>query len=150
MPASPSDSIASSDTAPSPAPAYVHVVCNAPLVAPKPLPYHSPTFLQFDMPDDDEDLSHPTYVFRPHKRKRSDDGEEEDDGARRFVIMKRRATDYRGAHASGRWGASGSGTRAAATYMAKAQPRTAMRTQHAHMHTMPAIPGVGQYAQRHR
>lgn len=58
----------------SPPPPAVHVVCTAPLVAPKPLPYHSPTFLHFDLPDDDEDLSHPPYVSRPHKRKRRADG----------------------------------------------------------------------------
>ncbi|KIP09094.1 hypothetical protein PHLGIDRAFT_126548 [Phlebiopsis gigantea 11061_1 CR5-6] len=45
-----------------PPPPAVHVVCTAPLVAPKPLPYHSPTFLHFDLPDDDEDLSHPPYA----------------------------------------------------------------------------------------
>ncbi|KAI0763720.1 hypothetical protein BC629DRAFT_974339 [Irpex lacteus] len=28
---------------PSPDPQFVHVVCNAPLIAPKPLPYHSPS-----------------------------------------------------------------------------------------------------------
>ncbi|KAJ7074248.1 hypothetical protein C8F01DRAFT_1242510 [Mycena amicta] len=42
-----------------------HVVCNAPLVAPIPLPFHSPTFLQFELlPDIDEDLSHPPYTTR--------------------------------------------------------------------------------------
>jgi len=75
-PSSPSD--ASSSTSPSASPAFVHAVCNAPLVAPVPLPYHSPTFLQFDLPDDDEDLSHPPYVSRPHKRKRSEAESEED------------------------------------------------------------------------
>jgi len=71
FPSSPSElSSSSSETGPSPAPEFVHAVCNAPLVAPVPLPYHSPTFLQFDLPDDDEDLSHPPYVSRPHKRKR--------------------------------------------------------------------------------
>ena len=79
-------------------PPPVHVVCTAPLVAPKPLPYHSPTFLQFDLPDDDEDLSHPPYCSRPHKRKRQDtdldDGADEA-AARRTVVVKRRATDDR-------------------------------------------------------
>ncbi|PSR94130.1 hypothetical protein PHLCEN_2v4558 [Hermanssonia centrifuga] len=85
---SPTDSVISSDMQhPAVAPESVHVVCNAPLVAPVPLPYHSPTFLQFDLPDDDEDLSHPPYVFRPHKRKRED----EDTDSNKFVIMKRRA-----------------------------------------------------------
>ncbi|CAK5263375.1 unnamed protein product [Mycena citricolor] len=48
-----------------------HVICNAPLVAPVPLPYHSPTFLQFEsLPDIDEDLSHPPYTCRPNVLKR--------------------------------------------------------------------------------
>ncbi|KAL4074634.1 hypothetical protein V8B97DRAFT_2005618 [Scleroderma yunnanense] len=47
-------------------------VCDVPVVAPRPLPYHSPTFLQFDLPDTDEDLSHPPYTHRPAKRKRDD------------------------------------------------------------------------------
>ncbi|KAI0094001.1 hypothetical protein BDY19DRAFT_290517 [Irpex rosettiformis] len=82
---------------PSPDPQFVHVVCNAPLLAPKPLPYHSPTFLQFDLPDDDEDLSHPPYVSRPHKRKRvveddddDDDGDGERDDAQEPAATKRR------------------------------------------------------------
>ncbi|GJE90869.1 hypothetical protein PsYK624_070130 [Phanerochaete sordida] len=80
-------------------PPAVHVVCTAPLVAPKPLPYHSPTFLQFDLPDDDEDLSHPPYCSRPHKRKRQDTDLDEDasdeHAARRVVIARRRASDDR-------------------------------------------------------
>lgn len=79
-------------------PPAVHVICTAPLIAPKPLPYHSPTFLQFDLPDDDEDLSHPPYVSRPHKRKRQDDDDDDDD-ADEPAVMKRRATDDR----RGRW-----------------------------------------------
>ncbi|PCH38264.1 hypothetical protein WOLCODRAFT_161438 [Wolfiporia cocos MD-104 SS10] len=55
---------------PSPASDFTHVECNAPLVAPVPLPCHSPTLMQIDLPDDDEDLSHTTL---PHKRKREDD-----------------------------------------------------------------------------
>lgn len=51
------------------------VVCAVPLVAPRPLPYHSPRFLQFDdLPDMSEDLSHPPYAQR-QKRKRVDDDE---------------------------------------------------------------------------
>lgn len=99
-----SDSTMSVLSAASPAlssPPPVHVVCTAPLVAPKPLPYHSPTFLQFDLPDDDEDLSHPPYCSRPHKRKRQetdlDDDASEDADARR-VVIKRRAADDRRAH----------------------------------------------------
>ncbi|TBU50635.1 hypothetical protein BD309DRAFT_2247 [Dichomitus squalens] len=65
-----------SDLSPSPIPEVAEVVCNAPLVAPIPLPYHSPTFLLYDLPDEDEDLSHPPYTHRPHKRKRA---REEDD-----------------------------------------------------------------------
>ncbi|GBE82360.1 predicted protein [Sparassis crispa] len=72
----PSDSSTiSGDSEPSPAPEFTHVVCNAPLVAPVPLPYHSPTFLRYeDLPDEDEDLSHPPYTRRPQKRKREDAG----------------------------------------------------------------------------
>ncbi|KAI0361958.1 hypothetical protein OH77DRAFT_9804 [Trametes cingulata] len=81
-----------SDASPAPTPAVAAVVCNAPLVAPVPLPYHSPTFLMYDLPDEDEDLSHPPYTHRPHKRKRArdaeDDGEEEADGE---APAKRRA-----------------------------------------------------------
>ncbi|KAF5391895.1 hypothetical protein D9757_001775 [Collybiopsis confluens] len=55
-------------------PPSLHVICNAPLIAPKPLPYHSPTFLKFELlPDLDEDLSHPPYTQRPSKRKRQDE-----------------------------------------------------------------------------
>ncbi len=60
-----------SDLSPSPVPEVAEVICNAPLVAPIPLPYHSPTFLLYDLPDEDEDLSHPPYTHRPHKRKRA-------------------------------------------------------------------------------
>ncbi|TCD68921.1 hypothetical protein EIP91_009472 [Steccherinum ochraceum] len=88
FPPSPSDTC-SSGTGPSPSPEIVHAVCNAPLVAPVPLPYHSPTFLQFDLPDDDEDLSHPPYVSRPHKRKRSDT-EIEDPDMTALGAVKRR------------------------------------------------------------
>ncbi|KAG6334558.1 hypothetical protein ID866_4534 [Astraeus odoratus] len=51
-------------------------VCDVPVLAPRPLPYHSPTFLQFDLPDTDEDLSHPPYTHRPAKRKRCDDDDQ--------------------------------------------------------------------------
>ncbi|KAN0075338.1 hypothetical protein V8E55_011361 [Tylopilus felleus] len=61
------------DLSPSPPPDTIHVVCNVPLIAPRPLPYHSPTFLQFDLPDTDEDLSHPPYTHRPSKRKRDNE-----------------------------------------------------------------------------
>ncbi|KZT28504.1 hypothetical protein NEOLEDRAFT_1129313 [Neolentinus lepideus HHB14362 ss-1] len=65
-PPSPIDTPASDS--PSPAPQRI------PLLAPKPLLYHSPKFLQFELPDEDEDLSHPPYI-RPAKRKRDDDDE---------------------------------------------------------------------------
>lgn len=98
---SPARSDATLDSESPASPPAVHVVCNAPLVAPKPLPYHSPTFLQFDLPDDDEDLSHPPYVSRPHKRKRPqhDEDGDEDAAARDAIAMKRRASDDR----RGRW-----------------------------------------------
>lgn len=70
--ASPSDTCSSiySDLSSSSPPPSLHVVCDIPVVAPRPLPYHSPTFLQFDLPDVDEDLSHPPYTRCPSKRKR--------------------------------------------------------------------------------
>jgi hypothetical protein len=73
---SPSDTCSSaySDISPSPSPS-IHVVCDIPVVAPRPLPYHSPTFLQFDLPDIDEDLSHPPYTRGATKRKRETDDE---------------------------------------------------------------------------
>ncbi|KIK63632.1 hypothetical protein GYMLUDRAFT_57310 [Collybiopsis luxurians FD-317 M1] len=72
---------------PPPRPQSLHVICNAPLIAPKPLPYHSPTFLKFELlPDLDEDLSHPPYTQRPSKRKRADADEPTD-----FCIRKRPA-----------------------------------------------------------
>ncbi|KAG2020483.1 hypothetical protein CC2G_005820 [Coprinopsis cinerea AmutBmut pab1-1] len=56
------------------------VVCKAPLVAPVPLPYHSPRFLQFQLlPDTDQDLSHPPYIYRQTSRKRK--VEESDDSS---------------------------------------------------------------------
>ncbi|KAF7359347.1 hypothetical protein MSAN_01277200 [Mycena sanguinolenta] len=75
-------SFASSSTAGTPPPRTTHVVCNAPLVAPIPLPYHSPTFLQFELPDIDEDLSHPPYIRRQAAVKRKRVAEREDDNAR--------------------------------------------------------------------
>lgn len=81
LPPSPTDtstSATSDRSAPSPRPQLV--ICDAPLVAPRPLPYHSPTFLQFDLPDDNEDLSHPPYTKRASKRKR-DEAESADSAA---------------------------------------------------------------------
>ncbi|KAF9016103.1 hypothetical protein BDZ89DRAFT_1166432 [Hymenopellis radicata] len=65
-------------------PAVTYVVCTAPLVAPKPLPFHSPTFLQFThLPDLDQDLSHPPYTYREPASK-----------AIRTTIKKSRALPY--------------------------------------------------------
>ncbi|KAG7086595.1 hypothetical protein E1B28_002540 [Marasmius oreades] len=70
----------------------LHVICNAPIIAPKPLPYHSPTFLKFELlPDIEEDLSHPPYIQRPSKRKR-----ENGDSSDEFVTRKRRTKDIAG------------------------------------------------------
>jgi hypothetical protein len=63
-PASPASPLARPHSTP------LHVVCDAPLLAPVPLPYHSPTFLQFELPDIDQDLSRPPYVKQSRKRKR--------------------------------------------------------------------------------
>ncbi|KIJ60649.1 hypothetical protein HYDPIDRAFT_116949 [Hydnomerulius pinastri MD-312] len=89
FPSSPSDTCSSisTDITPSPVPDTIRVVCDVPLLAPRPLPYHSPTFLQFDLPDTDEDLSHPPYTHRPSKRKREVDSEFDDEHPR----TKRRA-----------------------------------------------------------
>ncbi|KAF5372940.1 hypothetical protein D9758_001676 [Tetrapyrgos nigripes] len=75
FPPSPTDTIASDLWySPPSRPQSLHVFCDAPLVAPKPLPYHSPTFLQFDLlPSLDENLSFPPYTRRPPKRKRTSD-----------------------------------------------------------------------------
>jgi hypothetical protein len=67
-------------------PQSVHVICNAPLVAPIPLPYHSPTFLQFELPDVDQDLSHPPYTQRSPKRKRVQHEDVDD-----LIVPKRRS-----------------------------------------------------------
>ncbi|KAJ7168227.1 hypothetical protein C8R43DRAFT_1121406 [Mycena crocata] len=80
QPPSPTDTCVSSSTAGTPPPRITHVVCNAPLVAPIPLPYHSPTFLQFELlPDVDENLSYPPYTTRRTntavKRKRTAEDE---------------------------------------------------------------------------
>ncbi|KAF8840963.1 hypothetical protein BDN67DRAFT_581450 [Paxillus ammoniavirescens] len=81
FPPSPSDTCSSNSTdiTSSPVPDTIRVVCDVPLLAPRPLPYHSPTFLQFDLPDTDEDLSHPPYTHRPSKRKREPDSDLDDD-----------------------------------------------------------------------
>ncbi|KAH9997494.1 hypothetical protein BJV77DRAFT_1065119 [Russula vinacea] len=77
---SPSDPGSPMSTAapPTPAPEFLHVVCNAPLLAPKPLPYRPPAFLDnFELPDPDEDLSHPPYTRSSSKRKRTQDGQDD-------------------------------------------------------------------------
>jgi hypothetical protein len=75
-----------------PAPEFLHVVCNAPLLAPKPLPYRPPAFLDsFELPDPDEDLSHPPYTRSSSKRKRARDAQ--DDLVATSSTAKRRATD---------------------------------------------------------
>jgi hypothetical protein len=76
-----------------PAPEFLHVVCNAPLLAPKPLPYRPPAFLDsFELPDPDEDLSHPPYTRSSSKRKRARDAQD-DLVATSSSTAKRRATD---------------------------------------------------------
>jgi hypothetical protein len=92
VPASPSDTCSSiySDLSPSPPPS-LHVVCDIPVVAPRPLPYHSPTFLQFDLPDVDEDLSHPPYTrcSNNRKRKAADDFDDLNRAKRRAASPRR-------------------------------------------------------------
>lgn len=66
-------SSASSSTSASSSPELVlHVVCTAPLVAPVPVPRARPALFECELPDIDEDLSHPPYITRPGKRKSSD------------------------------------------------------------------------------
>jgi hypothetical protein len=91
---SPSDPGSPMSTAapPTPTPEFLHVVCNAPLLAPKPLPYRPPAFIDnFELPDPDEDLSHPPYTRLSSKRKRAQDGQ--DDLATPSFVSKRRATE---------------------------------------------------------
>ena len=61
---------------------HLNVVCNVPIVVPKPRPYRSLANLQFDLPSEDQDLSHPPYCSSRSaaKRKRSDDDDDADDG----------------------------------------------------------------------
>ncbi|KAG2360870.1 hypothetical protein BDR07DRAFT_1486536 [Suillus spraguei] len=89
FPPSPSETCSSfsTDLSPSPEPVTIRVVCDVPLQAPRPLPYHSPTFLKFDLPDPDEDLSHPPYTHRPSKRKRDHNDDHDID---HHVPLKRR------------------------------------------------------------
>ncbi|KAI0306783.1 hypothetical protein B0F90DRAFT_1814618 [Multifurca ochricompacta] len=103
-PISPSDPGSPMSTAAplTPAPEFLHVVCNAPLLAPKPLPYRPPTFLDsFELPDPDEDLSHPPYTRTSSKRKRTRDVQ--DDSPLSSLVFKRRATQsvFRGLNGLG-------------------------------------------------
>ncbi|KAH9966419.1 hypothetical protein BC827DRAFT_1175671 [Russula dissimulans] len=76
-----------------PAPEFLHVVCDAPLLAPKPLPYRPPAFLDsFELPDPDEDLSHPPYTRSSSKRKRARQETQDDPASKRRVT----ATVFRG------------------------------------------------------
>ncbi|KAI0831171.1 hypothetical protein BC628DRAFT_1415712 [Trametes gibbosa] len=147
-------SATSRDSDLSPSPEVAEVVCNAPLVAPVPLPYHSPTFLMYDLPDEDEDLSHPPYTHRPHKRKRtreeseSEDASECEPDARRDLLQpaKRRAlgaTPRRDADSQWEWTCTASGTAAAAA--ATAGGATGMATLR---HAAPAA--AGGFSRRHR
>jgi hypothetical protein len=88
---------------PTPAPEFLQVVCNAPLVAPKPLPYRPPAFLDsFELPDPDEDLSRPPYTRSSSKRKRTRTRDGQDDLVP-SLVSKRRATEtvFRGLNGLG-------------------------------------------------
>ena len=110
-PSSPTDTCSSvySDVSSSSPPPSIHVICNIPVVAPRPLPYHSPTFLQFELPDADADLSHPPYTRGPPKRKR-----EADDESDKLRDAKRPATSsgYNTTHHTARSIRQSRGTRA--------------------------------------
>ncbi|THH20361.1 hypothetical protein EW146_g985 [Bondarzewia mesenterica] len=93
-PSAPNSPTSTDDAPPTPSPEFVHVVCNAPLVAPKPVVYRPSAVLQFqfELPDPDEDLSHPPYTATRSKRKRT--REEHDDGQPSGrTYTKRRATE---------------------------------------------------------
>lgn len=69
---SPPSSASITDVDPSENASFTDISNNSylvPLHAPRPLPYSSPTFLQFNLPDIDEDLSFPPYTT-PHKKRR--------------------------------------------------------------------------------
>jgi len=77
-----------------PAPEFLHVVCDAPLLAPKPLPYRPPAFLDsFELPDPDEDLSHPPYTRSSSKRKRERESQDDPASKRRVTAT---STVFRG------------------------------------------------------
>lgn len=67
----------------SPSSQHLNVVCNVPIVVPKPRPYRSLADLQFDLPSEDQDLSHPPYCTprSVSKRKRSDDDDDAHNGS---------------------------------------------------------------------
>lgn len=88
---------------PTPTPGFLQVVCNAPLLAPKPLPYRPPAFLDsFELPDPDEDLSRPPYTRSSSKRKRTHTRDGQDD-LTPSLVSKRRATEtvFRGLNGLG-------------------------------------------------
>lgn len=66
------------------------IVCDVPLLAPKPLPYHPPRFLQFDdMPPPDADLSQPPFS---KKRARSNEDYHMDAPAQKRVALAGKTT----------------------------------------------------------
>jgi hypothetical protein len=94
-PSNTSSSVYSDIPSSSSPPPSLHVVCDIPVVAPRPLPYHSPTFLQFDLPDVDEDLSHPPYTRCPkRKRKAADDLDNHSRAKRQAPSSGRRSASH--------------------------------------------------------
>lgn len=67
-------------------PQHLNVVCNVPIVVPKPRPYRSLANLelQFDLPNEDEDLSHPPYCTSRSAAKRKRSGDDADDADNGF------------------------------------------------------------------
>jgi len=92
-PVSPSDSCPSlSIQTPLPA-QFIEVVCDVPLVVPKPRPFRRITPLDFELPNEDQDLSHPPYTTRSSsKRKRSQDDKTVSDRAKRRPESQSSAT----------------------------------------------------------
>lgn len=76
-------------------------ICDVPLVAPRPLPFTPPTFLQFDhLPEEDEDLSFPPYTrSRRHTQDSSAQGLSQNETQTQAVISLT-ASQNHSAHSS--------------------------------------------------
>jgi hypothetical protein len=83
-PASSSGSCSSVSIQTPPSAQFIEVVCDVPLVVPKPRPFRRISPIDFELPSEDQDLSHPPYTTRSSsKRKRSQDDETVSNRAKR-------------------------------------------------------------------